>query len=137
MPKNLDSPIEWIFLGLTFLLIFIGYLATQSSVQALDDPNDKSRVYLDQLPGLAALAGAGAFRIVILRQSGNIHAEYRATTASAAIAQAITTFRRAKIDAIRISRNSANELHFNRLIYSHHGSAEGKKVGSVQITRIS
>lgn len=137
MPKNLDSPVEWIFLGLTVLLIFIGFIAAQNAEQALDDPNDKARVYLEQLPALALLGGTGVFHIRILRQSGNIHAEYQTTSASAAITQAMTTFRRAKIDAIRISRNSDNALHFNRLFYSHRGSSEGKKVGSVEITRVA
>jgi len=131
------GPVEWIVIGLTFMLIFAGYLATQSSIEALDDPNDTSRVYLDQLPHLAMLADTGVYRILILRQSGNIHAEYEAAGASEAIAKAVSTFRRAQIDAIRISRNSPNELHFNRLIYNHRGSAEGKKVGSVQITRVA
>lgn len=135
MPANMDSPVEWIFIALIVVLIAIGAFAASNAEQALDDPNDTSRVFLDQIVGLALLAGAGPFRVRIFRQSGNVHAEHMVETASAAIAQAISTFRRAGIDAVRISRNTSEELHFNRLFYSRRGSSEGKKVGSVEISR--
>jgi len=128
---------EWFVLGLVVVLILMGSAATSNAEKALNDPNEKSRVFLDELPALALLAGAGTFRVLIIRQSGNLHAQYEATSASAAISKAMATFRRAKIDAIRVSRNSPNELHFNRLFHSHRGSAEGKKVGGVEITRIA
>jgi hypothetical protein len=60
-----------------------------------------------------------------------------AQTAASAISQAVTTFRRGRIDAIRISRNTPNELHFNRLFYGHRRSNEGKKVAWVEITRVA
>jgi hypothetical protein len=137
MPKNMDSPIELIAFVLIILVILIGYVAAQSAEQALDDPNDKERVYLDQLPALSLLSGVGAFHVRIFRQSGYLHAQYDAPSASSALSQAIATFRRAKIETIRISRNAPDELHFNRLFHSHRGSAEGKKVGSVEITRVA
>ncbi len=137
MPKNLDSPVEWAALGIIVLIFIIGFIAIQDAEQALDDPNDKSRIYIEQLPSLALLAGAGTFQIIFYRQSGNIHTQYEASTALAAVTQAMTTFRRAKIDAIRISRNTSTELHFNRLFYSHRGASKGKKVGSVQVTKIA
>jgi hypothetical protein len=135
VPKNLDSPVEWIFLALIVIVIAIGAIAAANAEQGLDDPNDTSRVFLDQVVGLALLAGAGPFRVTIFRQSGNVHAEHHADTAAGAVAQAISTFRRAGIDAVRISRNTSDELHFNRLFYDHRGSSEGKKVGSVEISR--
>jgi hypothetical protein len=137
MPKNLDSPVEWFFLGLIVIVILIGFVAASNAEKALDDPSDKQRVYVEQLPALVVLAGAGTFQIRIIRQSGYVHSEYQAFSASSALSQAMATFRRAKIDAIRISRNTPDELHFNRLFYSHRGRAEGKKVGSVEITRVA
>lgn len=136
MPKNLDNPVEWFFLALIVIMITVGAIAASSAEQALDDPNDTSRVYLDQVAGLVLLAGAGPFRVTVFRQSGNVHAEYLAQTASDAVGQAVSTFRRARIDAVRISRNTSDELHFNRLFYSHRGSSEGKKVASVEIRRV-
>lgn len=135
MPKNLDSPVEWIFLALIVIIIGIAAMPASGAQQGLDDPNDTSRVYLDQIVGLALLAGTGPFRVTIFRQSGNVHAEHLADTASAAVAMAVSTFRRARIDGVRINRNTSDELHFNRLFYNHRGSSEGKKVGSVEITR--
>lgn len=136
MPKNLDEPIEWVFLFLIIVLVIIGYVANKSSEKALEDPNDKSRIYLEQLPVIALLSGHGLFRVIILRQSGNLHAEYESASAVDALKKAMTTFRRAKIDTILVSQNTESVLHFKRLFYSHRGSAEGKKVGSVEITKI-
>lgn len=137
MPANMDSPVEWFFIGLIVIVVVIGAIAAANAEQALDDPNDTSRVFLDQVTELALLSGAGPFRVSIFRQSGNVHAEHIADTAAGAVAQAISTFRRAGIDAVRISRNTSGELHFNRLFYSHRGSSEGKNVCSVEISRIS
>jgi len=137
MPENLDSPIEIIAIVLIVAMILMGWVAASSAEQALDDPSDKERIYLDQLPTLVLLSGDGRFHVRVIRQSGYLHAEYEAASASVALSQAMSTFRRAKIEAIRVSRNSANELHFNRLFYSHRGSAEGKKVCSVEITRMA
>ena len=137
MPENMDSPIEIIVLCLVVVILLIGWAAAASAEQALDDSKDKERVYLEQLPALAVLAGVGTFHVRIIRQSGYLHAEYTLPSASSALSQAMATFRRAKIDAIRISRNTPGELHFNRLFYSHRGSSEGKKVCSVEITRIA
>jgi hypothetical protein len=137
VPKNLDSPVELFFLGLIIVCVIIGAIAASSAEDSLNDPSDKNRVYLEQLPRLSLLTGLGTFQVKLVRQSGYLHAEYVAHSASAALAQAMSTFRRAKIDAIRISRNSPDELHFNRLFYSHRGSSEGKKVCSAEITRIA
>jgi hypothetical protein len=123
--------------GLLLIALVLGSIwAASNSQKALDDPNNTERVHLEELPPLVQLGEEGPYGLVILRQSGNVHSEYRAPTAAAAVAQAMTTFRRAKIDAISITRNTADELHFSRLFYSHRGRAEGKKVGKVVIVRL-
>ena len=136
MPKNLDSPVEWIFLGLLIVMMVAVAIASTEAEKALDNPDDSSRVFLDQLPSLSMLSGAGPFRISIFRQSGYLHAEYVATGASQALTQAMSTFRRAKIEAIRISSNGPDRLAFNRLFYNHRGSSEGKRISSVEIVKI-
>jgi hypothetical protein len=136
MPKNLDSPIEWFFLFLLVVMLVVMAAVISNAEQGLKDPNDKERVYLDQLPSLALLSGLGPFLVRIRTQNKGLHSELQAPTASAAVSQAITTFRRGRIDAIRISRNTADELHFNRLFYGHRRSNQGRKVAWVEITRI-
>lgn len=137
MPKNMDSPVEWVAIALIILLLLVGAIAAANAQQSLADSNDKARVYLEQVAALAALTGGGVFRVTILRQSGNIYAEHEATDAAAALQKALSTFRRANIEAVNITINTPTQLHFNRLFYSHRGSNEGKKVGSVQIDRLS
>ena len=126
--------IGFLLLGALVLASLFGATASQ---KALEDPANTTTVYLEELPKVALLEGTGHFQLIIVRQSGNVHSAYDAPTAAAAMAQAMTTFRRAKIDAIRITLNEPGALHFTRQFYSHRGSSEGKKVGSVEITRLS
>lgn len=71
MPQNMESPIETIARVLMVAMILTGYVAASSAEQALDDPNDKERVHLDELPPLALLSGVGTFHVRIIRQSGD------------------------------------------------------------------
>ncbi len=122
--------------AILLIVLIVGILlVNKGNAEALDDPDDKSRVYLDEIPTLAILQDPGPFELLIFRQSGNLHSEYHARSAAAAIKQAMATFRRAKIDAVGITLNTNSELEFRRLFYSHRGRAEGKKVGSIKITR--
>ena len=69
-----------------------------------------------------------------MRQSGNVHAEHVVTgSAQQALASALSTFRRAKIDAVHVGQNSETELRIARLYHDHRGSNEGKKVGKAVI----
>jgi len=54
----------------------------------------------------------------------------------AAIKAATTTFKRAKIEYAFITANTETEFFFRRAYYHHGGSAEGKKVGSVEIYKV-
>lgn len=129
---------EWIVFGpLIVGLLLVSWWAVNESHRRLDDPNDDRTLHLEQLPGKLALAGFGIFRVVIYRQSGNVHAEKIVTgTAQDALAVALATFRRAKIDAVHVGANTDAELRIGRLYHDHRGRAEGKKVGKAHITLI-
>lgn len=127
--------IEWIIFGPLILgLLLVSWWATTVSHRRLDDPNDDRTLHLDQLPGKLALAPFGIFRVTIYRQRGNLHAEKSVTgTAQDALATAMATFRRAKIDAVHVDADSERELRIGRLYHDHRGSKEGKEVGKAHI----
>ena len=109
--------------------------ATQSK---LDDPTDHTVVHLDELESLVALEPTGTFVLNLYRQSGNIYADGRVfETREAALAAGFSTFRRAKIDAVVIRTNTANNLDVSRAFFNHRGRAEGKKVGSLEVIRVT
>lgn len=130
--------IEWIIFGpLIVGLLLVSWWTMSESHRRLDDPNDDRTLHLDQLPGKVALAAFGIFRITIYRQSGNVHAEKIVTgSAQDALATALATFRRAKIDAVHVGANSETELKIGRLYHDHRGRNEGKKVAKAHITLI-
>jgi hypothetical protein len=130
--------IEWIIFGpLIVGLLLVSWWAMSESHRRLDDPNDDRTLHLDQLSGKLALAAYGTFRVTIYRQSGNIHAEKLVTgSAQDALATALATFRRAKIDAVHVGANSETELKIGRLYHDHRGRNEGKKVGKAHITLV-
>lgn len=121
-------------LALMGILALVYWLSIEESHKRLDDPDDDRTLWLDQLPEKIALAPAGTYRVTVLRQSGNVHAE-RVVTGSAqdALKVALATFRRAKIDAVHVGRNTRQELSFGRMYHDHRGKAEGKKVGRAVI----
>lgn len=84
------------------------------------------------------MRGLGNFRLRILRQSGNPQKDDQYfDNADKAIKAAVTTFKRSKIDYVVITANEAPHFNFRRSYHHHRGKAEGKKVGSVEITRMS
>lgn len=130
--------IEWIIFGpLIAGMFLVTWWAMNESRRRLDDPNDDRTLHLGQLPGKLALAPFGVFRVVIYRQSGNVHAETIVTgTAQDALGVAMTTFRRAKIDAVHVGVNAAAELRIGRLYRDNRGRAAGKKVAKAHITLV-
>lgn len=137
--STLDSPTQWFLLLLVaFLILFLmGYAAAIRVQQVLENPNDKERIYLEQLPTVAQLAAVGDFRIRMIELCGHLQAESEAMDVSSALSQAMAAFRQANIDAVHIRRNTTDELHFNRLLCAHCGSSLGKELGSIEITRMA
>lgn len=131
---NPADVIGYVLIGLLLLGSLVAATASQGK---LEDPSDTSVVYLEQLPSVAKLQGEGHWLVRIYRQSGNVHSEGEINgDASRALAAALSTFRRAKIDAVGVPENTETKLRFARLYHSHRGSNEGKKVGSAHIERL-
>lgn len=132
------NPADLIGYVLLGLLILVGLVAVSQAQGKLDDPNESSVVYLDQLTTVAKLSGQGHWLVRICRQSGNVHSESELVgSASTALNAAISTFRRAKIEAVGVSENGPSKLRMARLYHNHRGSNEGKKVGSAEIIRLA
>ncbi|WP_338353036.1 hypothetical protein [Thalassolituus oleivorans] len=125
--------------GLILALIMgaITWATISKRERQLDDPNDSSVVYLDQLAISTILQGDGKYLLRVLRQSGNLQKDDQVfDSQDAAIKAAISTFKRAKIDYALITKNTNVEFFFRRPYHQHGGKAEGKKVGSVEIYKI-
>ena len=113
------------------------YFASNQS-KKLANPIDQSVVYLDELPSLIILCDDGAFVLNVYRQSGNPHADGKVfESRDAAIAAALSTFRRAQIDAVAVHENTTNKLNVSRAFFDNRGRAEGKKVGAFEIIRVA
>ena len=123
--------IDWIIGGpLLVGLLVVSWWATAQSHEQLADPDDDRTVFLNELSLKLMLFSRGIFRVTVIRQSGNVHAERIVKgTAQDALRIALGTFRRAGIDAVHVIKNDETELQFSRLYHSHRGSKEGKKVG--------
>ncbi len=125
--------------GLIFgvIMVLITWAITSKRERQLDDPNDDSVVYLNQLIKTSTLQRGGTYLLRVLRQSGNLQKDDQVfDTHEAAIKAATTTFKRAKIEYAFITKNTTTEFFFRRPYHHHGGSAEGKKVGSIEIYKI-
>lgn len=91
-------------------------------------------VALAFLKDASLLSGGGLFEITVYRQSGYVHSQYSVAGAASAVAKAMTTFTRARIETIELIRNTPNELNFAKV---SGGSVRGKGVGSVVIKRLT
>lgn len=127
---------EWIVIGCvvwTVLLLSIDTYQSATSKKRLPP----LRVELDNLSKVAMLEGDGAFRLIVRRQSGNVHAEFIAPNAQAAIARAVSTFRRARISDLYIPQNSPTDLICYREVPNFVRRNEGRKVAGIEISRAS
>lgn len=126
-------------LGLVIALIMgiVTWATISKREEQLDDPDDDSIVYLDQILEMCSLQHDGKYLLRVLRQSGNLQKDDQIFDShEAAIKNAISTFKRAKIDYAFISINTETEYFFRRPYHHHGGSAEGKKVGSIEIYKV-
>ena len=112
--------------------------------QKLVDPSDNSVVGLDELEQIIELIAASKFEVTIWRQSGEIHkSEIWETRDASSVSsvhvlnKVLTTFRRAKIDAVAVIQNTNLQFSFRRLHYSHAGRKEGRKIYRAEIRVVS
>jgi hypothetical protein len=114
----------------TFRILYVALRAVSAafSSNVPHDPKGDHFVWLDALAEQTSLLDAGTYEVRIYRQSGYIHAFYRVSSGPQATKKALSTFRR---------RNSSDELYFDRAYRDHRGSSEGKKVGGVEISRVT
>lgn len=130
-----EAIIGFLLMGALVIGVFVVMLNQQ---QKLDDPNNTEVVYLDQLPQVCGLTEPGNFRVRIFRQSGNLQKDDQFfTSVGDAIKVATSTFKRAKIDYVVITTNEEANFSFRRPYHDHRGVKEGKKVGKVEIRRMS
>ncbi|NDW15474.1 hypothetical protein GTQ48_08070 [Alteromonas genovensis] len=125
--------------GLIFgvIMIIVTWITISKREQQLDEPDDDSVVYLEQLTATSTLQNGGKYLLRIVRQSGNLQKDDQVFDSSdAAIKVAISTFKRAKIEYAVITKNTNVEFFFRRPYHHHGGKSEGKKVGSVEIYKI-
>jgi len=116
----------------------VAAIAGSQSESRLSDPNDDRALYLRQLPDRAKLSGRGTFRVTVYRVSGYVHASHDIEgTAAAALDFALSTFRRAQIDAVNVGTNTERELTFGRIYANARGRTSGKAVARATIVRIA
>ncbi len=87
-------------LGLVIALIMgiVTWATISKREEQLDDPDDDSVVYLDQILEMCSLQHDGKYLLRVLRQSGNLQKDDQIFDShEAAIKNAISTFKRAKI----------------------------------------
>ena len=94
-------------------------------------------VHIDDLEDVAALSKLEEFDVGFWRQSNEIHKLGSASTSSKqALKELQSTFRRAKIDFVRIKRNNKDELDIWRASHGARGVREGKKLGGATIKKV-
>jgi len=123
-----------------FALLAIGgvaYLIMGPSPGAhLLDTNKGDRVPVGQL-SIKSKIGESAVHAVLVRQSGNMYRDLGSfATANSALAEIEKSFRRAKIDEVRVTHSDEDSMAVYRSIYSLTGRAEGKKLAGARIVRV-
>ncbi len=119
------------------LFIAVVWAVLVGSQRRHQDPEDQTVLDLDQIAGVSNLTGPGPFGVFVFRQSGNPHQDPKVyETADAAIAAAVSTFRRSQIPFARIRQNTEAVLEFVRPYHDARGRKEGKKVGWIVIERL-
>jgi len=129
-----------------FLVIFavVAFLAVAFKEQRLNDPSDSTYIYLGEVITTAELLPSPQYRIDMYRQSGNPYKDpfiWHTNDGSDmppedVINHVLKTFRRAKIEDVRVVTNNEQELHICRSMHQHGRKAEGKKFKGAIITII-
>ena len=100
------------------------------SQEKLDDPNNETFIYIDQIHDIWKLLPEADYDPVVWRQSGEIHSHSEFTMSREdALEYVLKTMRRAKIDAVSVLENTEDEFTVRRSVQNARGRQEGKRVG--------
>ena len=133
---NTMSKMEVEILGFFLLVVFVVFtwFYVYANQKSLNDPNDDSVLYTNEIINKAQLDPIGLYSLFIYRQSGGLYKEEKVCKYShEALHEAVSTLSRANIEAVKILKNTNTELSVSRLYHNHRGSSEGKKVGGFTI----
>ncbi|MBK1636737.1 hypothetical protein [Rhodovulum adriaticum] len=101
--------------------------------QRLSDPDRLDTIYSNQMQDVCLLRN-GPVSAALFRQSGNLYRDLGLFDDwKSAMHEIETSFRRAKIDAVYVVKNTPDHFEVFRLHHSHRGKAEGKKLGGAVI----
>ena len=100
------------------------------SQEKLDDPNNETFIYIDQIQDVWKLLPEADYDPVVWRQSGEIHSHSEFTMSREdALDYVLKTMKRAKIESVSVLENTEDEFTVRRSVQSARGRQEGKRVG--------
>ena len=123
------------FLGLLAVGGILHFIMGPTPGAELVDTNKGEVMPVEELLKLATLED-GVVHAVLIRQSGNIYRDLGAfASAEAALEEIMKSFRRAKINEVRVTHTDENSVAVYRRVYNFVGRAEGKKLAGARIVR--
>lgn len=100
------------------------------SQEKLDDPNNETFIYIEQIQDVWKLLPEADYDPVVWRQSGEIHSHSEFTMSREdALEYVLKTMRRAKIESVSVLENTEDEFTVRRSVQNARGRQEGKRVG--------
>ena len=142
-----SSGIDGLAVGALIFMILMAVVGVLYQNSKLEDPNDKSIVYLDQIIDVAELGEAEAYDISYTRQSGNQYkptetwsfskddSEELTLITKDSLRDLVSTLRRARWEAAWVMENSRSCLRFMRKTPNARKN-EGKKLGFVEVRAV-
>lgn len=126
--------LNFAIIGIFAAVVIVALVVQQSR---LDDPTNNTVIYTHQLAGLVKLTAAVPCVLAIYRQSGNLYSDQVShQDAASALAAALKTMNRAKIDSLQIMTNTESRLEVRRAFKNNQGK-DGRKVGGFVIALMS
>ena len=109
--------------------VFI-FAAVFRSQEKLDDPNNKTFIYIEQIQDVWKLLPEADYDPVVWRQSGEInsHSEFTMSREDA-LEYVLKTMKRAKIESVSVLENTEDEFTVRQSVQNARGRQEGKRVG--------
>jgi len=114
----------------TIVFGVIAFAAIFWSQEKLDDPNNETFIYIDQIQDVGKLLPESDYDPVVWRQSGEIHSHSEFTMSREdALEYVLKTMKRAKIESVSVLENTEDEFTVRRSVQNARGRQEGKRVG--------